>query len=244
MKLTKLLPNPIEEFEIDSAASVTLRALYKTPQTEWLRINLISSVNGNAAGADGTSTGLTDATDRRILGAIRRLADVVVVGASSVRKEGYFLPKTAPLAIVTGSGDLSGHQLPADLEEGQVIVLCPPDTVETLRASLGSPAVTVVTLPGPRLDPVSIVATLREKGYDSIVCEGGPSLAAQLLDANLVDELCLSTSPLVNNANVPVLQGLSRNKPLKLTQLLVDPESALYARWTVQNVPATPPATR
>lgn len=243
MKLTRLLPGIVEEFKIDSAASATLAALYETPRAEWLRINLIASVNGNAAGVDGTSDGLTSTTDRRILGAIRRLADIVIVGASSVRMEGYFLPKTAPLAIVTGSGNLSGHQLPADLEEGRVIVLCPPDALDTLRRSLGSPAVTVITLPGPPLDPNAMIAALRERGYASIVCEGGPSLAGQLLDSGLVDELCLSTSPTVNNTNIPVFQGVSRAVPLTLTQLLVDPESTLYARWAVQNDSVGPPAS-
>lgn len=243
MRLTKLLPGPPEEFEVDSAASPTLSALYAPPVATWLRTNLIVSVNGSAAGIDGTSDGLTSATDRRILGTIRRLADVVMVGASSVRKEGYVLPKTAPLAVVTESGNLNGHRFPAHLDEGRVIVLCPPEAVETVHTSLENRAVTVVTLPGPRLDPVAMVEALRERGYASIVCEGGPSLAGQLLGAHLVDELCLSTSPMITSVTVPALHGLSQTKGLKLTQLLVDPESALYARWSVQNVSAAPPAS-
>ena len=243
MKLSRLLPAPVEEFAVDDQSRETLLSLYAIVRPQWLRLNFIASVNGNAAGDDGTSGSLTSTTDRRILGAIRRLADIVVVGASSVRKEGYFLPKSAPLAIVTASGDLSGHQLPSDIDEGRVVVLCPPEAEAEVRRYLGNTAITVITLPGPRLDPAAMIAALRERGHDSIVCEGGPTLAAQFLDANLVDELCLSTSPTVNNASVPVLQGLTRNKSLQLTQLLVDSESALYARWMVHNGSAAPQAT-
>lgn len=243
MTLTKLFPEPTEEFTLESEWREVLAALYATPQERWLRINLIASVNGNAAGADGTSHGLSSPTDRRILGAIRRLSDVVVVGASSVRKEGYFLPKSAPLAIVTGSGDLTGHQIPSDIDETRVIVLCPAEARDTLSRSLRNTRVTVITLPGPRIHPAAIVKALRARGHNSIVCEGGPSLAAQFLDADVVDEVCLSTSPLLNNTNVPVFQGLSRARGLKLTQLLVDPQSVLYARWHVRDGSAALRAT-
>ena len=93
MNLTRLIPGPAAEFDLDSVgATAELSELYRPPRARWLRLNLVASINGNAAGADGTSDGLTSRTDRRILGAIRRLSDVVLVGASSVRKEGYFLP--------------------------------------------------------------------------------------------------------------------------------------------------------
>lgn len=202
MTLTRLLPQPVEQFPLDDDALETLSTLYAPPKLEWLRINLIASVNGNATGADGTSNGLTNRTDRRILGAIRRRADVVLVGAKSVRREGYFLPRSAPLAIVTGSGDLSGHQIPSDVAEGRVIVLCPLEAAETVHRTMGASAVTVITLPGPQLDPTGIIAALRALGHTSIVCEGGPSLAGQLLDAGLVDELCLSSSPTVDRKSV------------------------------------------
>lgn len=241
MSLTRLFPGTVERFDLETQAHETLAKLYEIPRTQWLRINLIASINGNVAGADGTSHGLTNATDRRILGAIRRLADVVLVGATSVRREGYFLPKSAPLAIVTGSGDLSGHQIPSKVESGRVIVLCPPEAQETLQRTLGGCQVTVITLPGPRLDPTEIVASLWAQGYDSIVCEGGPTLAGGLLDAGLVNEICLSTSPIVNHTNVPVFSGNSHGAPLQLRQLLIDAESALYARWRVQIPSATTP---
>lgn len=236
MNLTRLIPGPAAEFDLDSkGAAADLSELYRPPRKRWLRLNLVASINGNAAGSDGTSEGLTSRTDRRILGAIRRLSDVVLVGASSVRKEGYFLPKTAPLAIITGSGDLSGHRIPVDVAAGRVIVLCPPGARDALASSLGDRPVTVITLPGPRISPAEAVAALHRLGHDSIVCEGGPSLAAQLIDADLVDELCLSTSPVLIGTDVPVLPGLARGEALHLSQLLVDPDGGLYARWVLRS---------
>lgn len=235
MRLTRLLPSPAEVFELETHGADTLAELYATGAPTWLRINLIASVNGNLAGADGTSEGLTNRTDRRILGAIRRRADLVLVGASSVRKEGYLLPRTAPLAIVTGTGDLSGHRIPSDVEEGRVLVLCPREATTALERSLDGAKATVITLDGPRLAAASILSALRERGYGSIVCEGGPTLATQLLDAGAVDELCLSTSPVIAPTTVPMLQGLVERRRLTLSQLLLDQEGVLYARWAVKN---------
>ena len=69
-----------------------LLELYAPRAPDWLRLNLVASVSGSAAGTDGTSESLTSRADRRILGVIRELADVVLVGANSVRAEGYRCP--------------------------------------------------------------------------------------------------------------------------------------------------------
>lgn len=236
MRLRRLLPDPTTAFDLDDAdAQAALDELYHPPRARWLRLNFIASVNGSVAGSDGTSHSLTNRTDRRILGAIRRAADVVLVGAGSVRTEGYFLPRSRPLAIVTGSGDLRGHHIPADVEEGRVIVLCPQDALDALKSSLDERPVTVITLPGPSIPFNSAIAALRDLGHESIVCEGGPSLSAQLVAESLVDELCLSTSPQLVPLSQPVLPGLEASHHLTLTQLLLDEESTFYARWAVRS---------
>lgn len=232
MTLTRLLPAPRAAFDLEAPdAPGLLDGLYRPPRARWLRLNLIASVNGSVTGADGTSQSLTNRTDRRILGAIRRAAGLVLVGASSVRTEGYLLPRSASLAIMTGSGDLSGHRIPADVAPGRVVVLCPPEARAAVTSSLGGAAATILELEGPRLDPSAAVEALRELGHEGIVCEGGPSLASQLLDAGLVDELCLSTSPRLAPLGTPLLSGLATGARLRLDQLLLDEESTLYARW-------------
>lgn len=237
MILTRIYPGTPETLDLGAPDGVArLSELYRVPEPAWLRINLVSSVNGNAAGSDGTSQSLTSRTDRTILGVIRRASDVVLVGAASVRAEGHLRPRTAPLAVVTGSGDLSGHRIRPDLPAGDLIVLCPASALGRLQSSLDGLAVEIITIPGDdrRLRPANIVAALRDRGLGRIVCEGGPSLAAQLLDAGLVDELCLTTSPVVNGVRLPLLGDAPLEmKRLSLAQLLVDEASALYARWSV-----------
>ncbi len=54
----------------------------------WLRANMVSTLDG-AAQHDGRSQPISSATDMRIFGTLRALADAVVVGAETVRQEGY-----------------------------------------------------------------------------------------------------------------------------------------------------------
>lgn len=233
--LTQLVPTPADAGRTfdpftDAGLSMLLDA-YEPPTQDWFRINLITSVTGSAAGPDGTSETLTNRTDRRILGVIRGQSDIVLVGAESVRAEGYRIPKTTTLGIVTGSGDLSGHRIEA-ADAARLVVLCPERARVTAMASI--PGAQIVSVPDDegRLTPAAVLASARELGHRSIVCEGGPSLAGQFAAAGLVDEVCLSTAPLVTGSTLPPL-GPRGFEPLavRLHRLLIDESSALYARW-------------
>ena len=230
MTLSRIYPAPAEQIDIDDRQR--LLELYRPPRAEWLRVNLIGSVTGAAVGVDGTSESLSNPVDRRILGVIRELADVVVIGAQSLRAEGYQHPRRSRLAIVTMSGELGGHRIESG--DPAPIVLCPPQAVATVGARLpGAEVVEVEPLEGA-LPPADIVAALRARGLASIVCEGGPSLAAQLLDASLVDELCLSTAPIIGGAVLPLSgDAATAARSVSLSQLLVDDSTGLYARWSV-----------
>jgi riboflavin biosynthesis pyrimidine reductase len=237
MIVRRLYPAAGESIEIQSAdARERLSELYRLPCDDTLRINLVASVSGSAAGADDTSESLTNRVDRKILGVIRRDSDVVLVGAASVRAEGYQLPRTAPLAIVTSTGRLGGHRI--DVEPGRFVplVLCPASVADAARASLQGAEIVVVPDTNGRMSAADLVGTLRARGLRRIVCEGGPSLAAQMLEAGLVDEICLSTSPVVGGASLPMFGStpIAAHR-LELEQLLVDDASTLYARWRVRS---------
>lgn len=242
MILTRIYPGQPESIDLDSPeARSVLVGLYRPEAISSVRINLIGSVTGDAAGSDGTSHSLSSPADRTILGVIRELADVVLVGAASVRTEGYVMPRRAPLAIVTMSGDLTGHAID-QAAEGRLIVLCPREAVDRVRADLApvEPQIIVLDAPGGRLAPADIVTALRVRGMESIVCEGGPALAESFLGADLVDEVCLTTSPVLGGRSPSLSAGVLADIPVILTQLLVDESSALYARWSVVTDP--PPA--
>ena len=129
--------------------------------------------------------------------------------------------------------------------------LCPPDDVNEVHLSdLENPYTIRHEVDGLRL-PVAcgaygewegLLAQMgvlvdpgwRRRGLHRSVWCGGPSLAAQMLDAGLVDELCLSTSPTVGGVSLPMFGAspISAHR-LELTQLLSDDTSTLYARWQV-----------
>ena len=48
---------------------------------------------------------------------------------------------------------------------------------------------------GDRVEPTDVLETLSFHGAELVLCEGGPHLLGQLLDADLVDELFLTLAP-------------------------------------------------
>lgn len=248
MMLRRVIPAAGGALDLDAPdARQTLLDWYAPHGPEHLRLNLVTTLDGRAAGADGTSESLTSRTDRMILGVIRQLADVVLVGAESVRREGYLRPRRAALAIVSASGDLAGHRLtqqhPAARENN--LDLLPPVLVLTTRAGAqratdAVPGADVVPLPvrsDGRIAPASIVETLHKRGYRGIAAEGGPSLAAQLVSSSLVDELCLTVMPRLGGPALPLLGiDLAPITAAIARQLLIDEGGALYGRWSLRPI--------
>jgi hypothetical protein len=76
----------------DDGTRSWLEDLYRPASPVHVRLNFVASVDGSVIGADGSSDSLSSVVDRRILGVIRELADVVLVGAGTVRAERYVLP--------------------------------------------------------------------------------------------------------------------------------------------------------
>ena len=237
MIVTRVFPGSPLEIDLgDKEARATIVDLYRPPTTPFIRINLISSVSGSAGGTDGTSETLSNAVDRTILGVIREHGDVVVIGAESIRAEGYLLPRRVPLAVVTASGDLTGHGTGLTGATGSVIVVCPPGAVERVHETSGEMSIEIITIDTAtgRLAIADVIAALAARGLRSIVCEGGPGLAAQFLEAGVVDEVCLSTSPIINGSALPVFGTDDTDQTaLRLDQLMVDQASGVYARWGV-----------
>ena len=237
MIVERLYPGPTAIVDIDDRDA--LLELYRPPRAEWLRLNLIATVTGGASGSDGTSETLTNPVDRRILGVIRQLADVVLIGAQTLRAEVYLQPRRSRLAVVTMSGELGGHRIEAP-EGATPIVLCPPGASARVRETLPIAEIIELPLVDGSIPASDMIDALRGAGFASIICEGGPSLAAQMLDAGLVDEFCLSTAPVIGGLPFPVTGSAAiAEHAATLTQLLRDEASGLYARWSVESRPAT-----
>ncbi len=160
----------------------------------------------------GRSGGLGDASDRAAMQVLRTLADVVVVGAGTVRVEGYGglrvdeadaawrrsrgLPEQPRVAVVSSRLGLDpGHPFFARATERPIVVThaaAPADRREALAE-----VADVLVCGDTAVDPAAMLDALAAAGLPQVLCEGGPHLFGSLIEADLVDELCLSLSPLL-----------------------------------------------
>ena len=85
---------------LSELSDADLDELYAVESRPWLRVNMVSTVDGAATGPDGRSGGINNAADKRVFDTLRRLCDAVVVGAGTARDEGY-RPFTKPLVLVS-----------------------------------------------------------------------------------------------------------------------------------------------
>ncbi|MDQ1127270.1 riboflavin biosynthesis pyrimidine reductase [Microbacterium sp. SORGH_AS 505] len=230
MWLTEVLPTAGER--VDAATPEGRRWIadrYAPPREDWVRLNMITSLTGSAVGPDGTSNTLTNRADRAILGVIRASADAIIVGAQTVRAEGYLLPRRSRLAIITGSGDLAGHRLDPDPDgpDDQVLFVMP----EGADAPPVERGITVVHVPthGGRMPATGILSALTERGLRHIVCEGGPMLAAQFAADDLIDEYCVTAAPHLVPTAGPFLP-LRRPIDTSPAGVLIDDDGFSYLR--------------
>ncbi len=189
----------------------------------WLRANMVSSLDG-AAQHEGRSQPISSATDMRIFGTLRGLADVVIVGAETVRLEGYrparareaFAERRAAagqgpapaIAVVSASLNLD-FSAPLFTEPLVPTLLltgasAAPDRV---GAAQEAGAEVVVAGDGPGVEPERAVRALAERGLTRQLTEGGPRLLGQLVADGVLDELCLTVSPLLTAGKAQRITG-------------------------------------
>lgn len=229
MRVRQIVPAADRDHDItDAEGRSWLESVYAWDEPRYVRLNMITSLTGAAVGVDGTSETLTSRTDRAILGIIRSHADVVVVGAATVRAEGYLLPRRSRLAIVTATGDLHGHRLSEAAD--RVVLVCPADRAESVRVRADLPAAQVLPVAGEgELDPRAIVDALAAHGMGRIVCEGGPTLAGRFAGAGVIDEYCLTVAPVLEAVERPFLPVATR-VDTDVAGMLVDEAAFSYVR--------------
>lgn len=153
----------------------------------WIGLSMVMSIDGSTV-VNGDSQGLSGPADLEVLVGLRWLADVIVVGASTVRKEGYGPPSKSGLTVgvVTKSGSLD---LETELFRSRAGFLILPEevviantSVRCVRAGHGT---------------VDLPAAMQQLSGTFAQLEGGPSLNAAMFAADLVDEINVTISPLV-----------------------------------------------
>ncbi len=185
-----------------------LRRLYPHPRGV-VRLGMIAGTDGAAVAHDGSSRGLGGVADLRVLRALRAQADAVLVGGRTARVERYGpirlptamagervavgLAAAPALVIATFTGDL-----PDGLGPGDALLLTTRHSpAYAALADAWGPS--IVPAGEHVLDLAAGVEELRDRGLGKILCEGGPTVAAALLDAGLVDDYCLTVSPVAGS---------------------------------------------
>jgi riboflavin-specific deaminase-like protein len=202
-------PGALGDDEI--AAIYTYPNLVRTQP--WVRVNFVTSLDG-AVSIDGRAGELSGPADQHMFRLLRALADVILVGAGTVRIEGYGqthrdvaehssfrrehgLAPVPPIAVVTRFADLD-----PDLDVFTRNVVAP--IIMTSRAApkerlavLAAAGADVVIMGDYDVPLARVVTELSRRGLRRVLCEGGPQLFSSLLAADAVDELCLTLAPLL-----------------------------------------------
>ena len=242
MQMRRLLPDPAD-------AVGTLEA-YALPTTDrpHLRVNMVSSIDGGAA-VEGRVGILSGQADGALLHELRSLCDVLLVGAGTIRAEGY------------GPLELSDDEQRRRLDAGQAAVPRLAVLTRSLDLDLAAPVFTAATArplvvtteqaPAGRReaaeavadvvvagrDDVDLSAALAElgrRGLPRVLSEGGPHVLAAMFAADLVDELCLAVAPVVTaggELRITAGPALDPARPMNLAHVL-EKDEFLFLRYT------------
>lgn len=203
--IRRLLPLP----QADLKSSEDLEAFYDLPPARHLRADFVVSIDG-AAEIEGRSGPLGAPADREAFMAMRAVADAVLVGAGTVRAENYgpvklpdavqerrdgrgqrYLP---PLILVSRRGLLdTGAKV---FSHGERPILLTTRKALAERPELRDVA-DAVACGEDEVDLRFALDHLAGLGLQRVLCEGGPSLLNSLISDELVDEMCVTISPLM-----------------------------------------------
>ena len=212
----RLLPAPADD--VDPRATYADAPRPPRAGRPWVVANMIASADGSAA-VDGRSAPLGGSADRQVFHLLRAAADVVVAAAGTVRAERYRPirePRPTPIAVVSRSLALD-WSMPLFVEAPARTIVLTCEAADAGRRGGAAADADVVVAGDEAVDPVRALAALAERGHRVALCEGGPSLLGQLVAAGVLDELCLTVSPLVAAGDGPrVVTGAALAAPARM----------------------------
>ncbi|MCM6774383.1 pyrimidine reductase family protein [Nocardia sp. CDC159] len=247
------VPNAIQFTTLAADDLVRLYAYPTRLESPWIRVNFVSSIDG-AMTLDGRSGALGGPADKTVFGILRDLADVVLVGAGTVRTENYGGARTdsfrrirlfhhglggaqdgaaPPIAVVTASAALDpAARLFTDTSRPPIVLTTAAAPAERKHA-LAAAGAEVLEVGETTVPAAGIRAALAERGLLRVLCEGGPSLFGELIVAEAVDELCLTVSPLLvgGTAGRIAVSPNALPTPMRLWHALLDDDGTVLTRW-------------
>lgn len=240
-------PRPADVGRLSGLDDADLLSAYAMPDAPCLRVNFVASADG-AVTVDGRSGALGGAADKRIFDLLRVPCDAVMVGAGTLRAEGYgpmvvdeahrVLRRRAGraeqpvLVVVSGALDVDpDHPMFRDAPVPPWVVTHGGSPAQR-RAALGDVA-TVLVSGESVVDIRAALASLAEAGLRHVLCEGGPHLFGALAAANAVDEFCLTIAPKLAGAGAGrVIAGpLAALRAVDLVQVLASPVGELFLHY-------------
>lgn len=224
-------PDMIRRVFPDSAAT-TIADTYAQPLNQrsnapWVGLCMVSSIDGSTV-VGGKSSELSSTNDMAVLQGLRSIADVILVGAGTVRSEGYGPPRTSGqrVGVITRSGNVD-TTLPLFTSGAGFIV-----TTDHTKVADG---VDVIRAGGESVDLSAVIERLCEvhPSPDFVQAEGGALLNGALLDADLIDEINLTTSPLCVGGSGPRLTtgAADHTARYELAQMVIDDQTFVFSRW-------------
>jgi riboflavin biosynthesis pyrimidine reductase len=231
-----------------------LSDLYRHPDPgdrAWVRTNFVSTLDGAATGPDGRSGSINTPSDRLVFALQRAHADVILVGAGTVRTEHYRAVDLDPwqlelrarlglapyptLAVVAGAGDLPPDlTTPPDGRAGGPVMIMTPERPDgSLPVQADDHDLEIVAFEGVgRIAPAAVLTALARRGLRRVLCEGGPRLNQALHQADLIDEICLTLSPLIiGGSAVRSTSGADLHKTFRIGHVISADDQALLLRY-------------
>lgn len=208
-----------------AAHQVTLRECYDVPRPRpagrpWVALCMVAGLDGSTV-VDHNSRALSNPTDQELLLTLRSLADMVLVGASTVRKEGYGPPRSPHLRVAVVSRRADFDFTAPLWASGRALLVLPVDAPEvpvpSVRAGHGE---------------VDLAAAVAQLDARLVQAEGGATLNGMLAAADLVDELNLTISPQLNGGDGPRLTAGAPpiTRRMELVHVLED-DGFLFTRY-------------
>jgi riboflavin biosynthesis pyrimidine reductase len=214
----------------DELSVEQLRALYAAPSLPWLRVNMVSTVDGSATGSSGRTGSINNAVDHRVFHLLRSMADAIVVGAGTARAEGYG-PTDRPIVLVSGGASVPERLVGAVPGAVLMATVASAEHLDEARELLGPEHVLV--LGSHRVSLLALKEQLTERGWSNLLSEGGPHLLRDLVDQGAVDELTATFVPrLVAGTHPRITDGPPLDAPLSL-RLLLEEDGTLLGRWFI-----------
>lgn len=242
--MRRLLPDPGPTTVLDEVRQLDL---ISDPPADrpYVVTNFALTVDGRAT-LHGRSGAIGSDVDTEFLVCLRTRVDAVMIGAGTMRAERYGRPVSDPakrgrrerrgfsqdplLVIVSGRLDIP-WDAPVFQDRGARVLIfttsdaSAPETVADVRVVRHEGAVDLRK---------ALEHLRRERGVRGLLCEGGPRLHAQLIDAGLVDELFITRAAKIAGGDGPgvVVDLPELERPLDLAWLL-ESDGELFLRYRV-----------